>query len=113
MSPDEIPEDKIALYQALVDVCPDMELLGAKKLRYTSVNGHMYSMMSKDGRLGMRLSKDDQKAFIQTFDTIAFKNYGANIRDYVEVPGHMLDKAELLASWLNKSLSYTLTLKPK
>jgi len=109
----EIPQAKIELYQNLVDACADIELLGAKKLRYTSVNGHMYSMMSKDGRFGMRLSKEAQKEFLETYDAIPYKNYGANIRDYVEVPASLLGDLKLLAKWLNKSKAYTLTLKPK
>ena len=113
MSAKEIPEEKRALYQKLVDTHPDIELLGAKKLTYTSVNGHMYSQMSKDGRLGLRLSKEDQAAFIAAFDTIPFKNYDANIKDYVEVPEALLTEPETLAPWLAKSLEYTLTLKPK
>ncbi len=113
MAANEIPDDKRALYQNLVDTHPDIELLGAKKLSYTSVNGHMYSQMSKDGRLGLRLSKDDQAEFIDRFNTVPFRNYGANIKDYVEVPADLLEDTDRLAPYLAKSLNYTLTLKPK
>ncbi len=113
MTSNTIPENKRALYQKLVDLNPDIELKGASKLTYTSVNGHMFSQMTKDGRLGMRLSKEDQKAFIENYSAIPFKNYGANIKDYVEVPAGMLETPEALSTYLAKSLAYTLTLKPK
>lgn len=113
MSQDQIPEDKLVLYRQLVELCPNIDLKGAKKLTYTSVNGHMYSMMTKDGRFGMRLSKDDQKAFIEKYETTGFKNYGAKIKDYVEVPDDMLQSPKSLVPYLLESLAYTQTLKPK
>ena len=113
MAKGEIPQDKRDLYQKLVDTHPDIELKGGKKLTYTSVNGHMFSSMTKDGRLGMRLSKEDQADFISKFDAVPFKNYGSNIKDHVEVPVGLLADADTLAPYLAKSLEYTLTLKPK
>ncbi len=113
MSKDEISEEKLALYRALIAPHPDIELKGAKKLSYTSINGHMFTMMTKDGRLGIRLSKNDQKAFIEKFDTIGFKNHGYNIKDYVQVPEAMISDPGAFGSYLEMSLAYTKTLKPK
>lgn len=112
-SPDQVPEDKLELYRKLIDTQPEIELLGAMKLPYTAVNGHMYSSLTKDGRVGIRLSEPDREAFMQRYDTVAFKNYGANIREHVEVPDSLLRNTEELAPYLALSYAYTQTLPAK
>ncbi len=113
MMSDQVPEGKRALYQQAIDTHPEMELKGAKKLPYTSMNGNMYTMMSKDGRLGIRLGKADFDAFIAKHNTVQFKNYGANMREYVEVPDALLQDTDALAPYLAMSHEYAKTLKPK
>lgn len=68
--PEEVSEERLALYKKMLDTHPDIELKGGKKLPYTSLNGNMYTMISKDGRIGIRLGKDEFKAFIETYDAI-------------------------------------------
>ncbi len=111
--PDRVPEDKLELYKALIATHPDIELKGGVKLPYTSVNGHMFSSLTKDGRVGLRLSADDRQVLIDEYGAIPFRNYGANIKDHVELPGALLANPEVAAPFLAKALKYTLTLKPK
>lgn len=106
------PQDKIDLYQALLDTQDEIEMKG-KNLLYTSVNGHMFTVLKSEGELGMRLSKEDQAAFKAQYASGQFTNYGANIKDYVAVPDSLLQDTRKLAPWLAKSYAYTLTLKPK
>ncbi len=110
---DRVPEALIAKYQAAIDTQPDIEFKGAKKLPYTSVNGYMYSSLTKDGRMGIRLSPEDREAFSSEYDAIPFTNYGANIKEHLEVPTSLLDEPEVLGRWLAKSHAYTLSLPPK
>lgn len=110
---DEVPGDKLEQYRRLIDSHPDIELKGGTKLPYTSVNGHMFSSLTKDGRVGIRLSAEDRETFMEAYDAVQFKNYGANIREHVEVPSDLLEQSETMAPWLAKSYEYTLTLKPK
>lgn len=105
-------EASLELYDAVVGEHPDFERKG-KSMPYTSVNGHMFSMLRKDGVLGMRMSKEDREAFMETYGVGQFTNYGANIRDYVEIPDEVLQDKKKLASYLDASYQYTLTLKPK
>ena len=112
-TPDRVPEELIERYRGAIDTQPDIELKGAKKLPFTSTNGYMYSSLTKDGRMGIRLSKEDQEAFIGEYDAIPFKNYGANIREHLEVPDSLLDDPKTLGNWLARSRDYTLTLPPK
>lgn len=109
---DKTWEEALALYDAVVEAHPDFERKG-KGMPYTSVNGHMFSMLRKDGVLGMRLSEEDREAFQKEYGTGDFENYGAKIREYVEVPDEVLKDKEKLAFHLDASYRYTLTLKPK
>jgi hypothetical protein len=111
--PDEVPEELIDLYRAAIATQPDIELKGAKKLPFTSTNGYMYSSLTKDGRMGIRLSPDHYQAFIAEHDTKPFVNYGANIAEHVEVPEALLHQPQELGAYLAKSKAYTETLPPK
>ena len=110
--PSPPPADKIALYKALIYTHPEIEMKG-KNLLYTSIGGHMYSMMTAEGELGMRLSAEEQEAFRAKYGTGEFRNYGARIHDYVAVPDSLLEKTKELAGYLAKSYEYTKSLPPK
>jgi hypothetical protein len=110
---DQVPEDKLELYRNLIESHPEIELKGGKKLPYTSHNGHMFTQLSKDGRVGLRLGKDDRAAFIEKYDTKLFENYGAVMKEYVEVPVSLLANLDELQPYLAMSYAYVRTLKPK
>ena len=112
-TPDQVPEDKLELYRRLIATHPEIELKGGKKLPYTSVNGHMFSSLTKDGRVGLRLSAEDREAFMAEYGAVPFRNYGANIREHVEIPDQMLEDPQSAAPYLAASYAYTKTLKPK
>ncbi len=112
-TPDQVPEDKLELYRKLIDTHPEIELQGGLKLPHTSVNGYMYSSLTKDGRVGLRLSEGDWEAFMEKYNSIPFKNYGAFIKEHVEVPDALLKDPEELAPYLAMSYVYTQTLPPK
>ena len=59
-------KQKLELYDTLVAKCPRFERKG-KTVPYTSANGHMFSMLNKDGQLGMRFSKDVQEKYFKEF----------------------------------------------
>ena len=62
-----------------------------------SVNGHMFSLLNKDGELGFRLSKQFQEKYIQEFGTTIFESYGAVMRGYVLIPDKMLEDLDELS----------------
>lgn len=110
---DDVPGEIVDLYRAAIDTQPDIELKGAKKLPHTSINGYMYSSLSKDGRMGLRLPDDERHPFMAKYDTVPFKNYGANVKEHVEVPEELLHRPNELGSYLAMSRDYTLSLPPK
>ena len=61
--PKDIPIELVVLYDKLLATHPDIERKGANN-PYTSVNGHMFSGLSKNG-LGLRLGKEDRNKFLK------------------------------------------------
>ncbi len=112
-TPDEVPQELIELYQAAIDTQHDIELRGGRKLPHTSTNGYMYSSLTKDGRMGIRLSEADRQAFLAEHGAKPFVNYGANIAEHVEVPQALLRRPNELGEYLARSRAYTESLPPK
>lgn len=112
-SKDEIPQEKIVLYERLIEAHPDMEMKGGKKMRYTSYNGNMYTLLSKEGHVSIRLAKTERDAFIAKYDTQLSVQYGAVLKEYVHVPDELLSDIEALKPYLEMSHAYVQTLKPK
>ena len=107
-----IPPEKLALYDKLIASQPDMERKGAT-VPYTSLNGHMFTFLSKEGVLGIRLSKDDREAFLQKFNTGLMEQHSTVMKEYVQVPAGLLADTETLTLYVRKSYDYIKTLKPK
>lgn len=105
-------EEKLKIYDELVAKCPRFERKG-KTMPYTSANGHMFSLLNKDGELGIRFSKEVQKKYIEEFDSSLFKSYNSIMHGYVLIPEAMLADLDKLAEYLNESYDYVMTLEPK
>jgi hypothetical protein len=105
-------EEKLKLYDELVDLCPGIERKG-KKMVFTSDNGYMFSLLNKDGEFGIRLSKEEQEEFKSKFESGPFKSHGATMRDYVLVPTDLQLNPKKLAPWLKKSHAFVCSLPPK
>ena len=105
-------KQKLELYDKLVAICPRFDRKG-KTVPYTSANGHMFSLLNKDGQLGFRYSKSVQEKYIQEFDTTILKSHGAVMKGYVLIPDHMFEDLDKLAVYLNESYDYVMTLEAK
>ena len=71
MTPVPPPEREVALYEALIATHPEVERKG-KSSPYTSINGNMFTILSADGVLGMRLGAADREACV----VVRFRNTG-------------------------------------
>lgn len=111
-SPIPIPADKLAAYDRLIEAHPDIERKG-KTSPYTSLNGHMFSYLSKEGVMGLRLGPEEREAFLAAFDTKLYEQHGAVMKEYVSIPDHLLEDTEALLPYLEMSLAYVNSLKPK
>lgn len=105
-------EEVLAIYDAVVASHKEVERKG-KTMPYTSANGYMFSLVNKEGELGMRFSKEECKKLMEQYDTTDFKSHGATMRDYIKISEEMLGDNKLLKKLLDKSYKHVLTLPPK
>ena len=105
-------EEKLKIYDALVDKCPRFERKG-KSMIYTSANGYMFSLLNKAGEIGIRFSKEVQENYIKEFQSTIYKSYGAVMKGYVLIPENMLEDLDRVAKYLNESYDYVMSLEPK
>ena len=110
--PYEGPADKLQLYERLVATEPRVERKGAT-LPYTSVNGHMFSFLTKDGTLALRLGAEERESFIAEHRTKLFEQAGTVLKEYVVVPASLLANTASLESYFASSYRYVSSLKPK
>jgi len=107
-----IPEDIERLYNNLIELIPEIERKGAT-MPYTSVNGHMFSFLGKDGQMALRLKKEDLEAFIENFDTNLAISYNTVMKEYTAIPEELLKNPQDLLPYLRLSYAYVKSLKPK
>jgi hypothetical protein len=108
----EAPADELELYEKLVATLPGVSRKGAT-VPYTSVNGHMFSYLSKSGTLALRLPAEARDAFLKKHKTTLCKQYGVVQKEYVEVPDALLKKTSELKTFFAESFAYVSSLKPK
>jgi hypothetical protein len=106
------PPDKLALYEKLVATNPSVELKGAT-VPYTSVNGNMFSYLSKEGKLELRLPPQEREAFLKKYKAKLCEAYGKVQPEYVEVPDALLASTRELKKFFDASCAYAGSLKPK
>lgn len=102
----------LALYEKLVATNPKVERKGAT-MPYTSLNGHMFSLLTKEGWLALRLPSDAREAFLRKYQTKLCVQYGTVMKEYVEVPDALLKKTQELRKYFDLSYAYVGSLKPK
>lgn len=108
----QVPKDKLEMYDTLIDSHPEIERKGVTS-PYTSLNGHMFTYLSKTGLMGLRLPKDERGKFLEKYKTTLYEQYGSIMKEYVTVPEELLKNTEELKKYLDISYEYIKTLKPK
>ena len=106
------PAESVALYEALLATKPEIERKGAT-MPYTSVNGNMFSLLTPDGTLALRLPTPEREAFLKRYDTTLCEQYGVVMKEYVRVPSSLLENTRALAKFLDVSYRYACSLRPK
>jgi len=104
--------DKLALYEKLVATNPKVERKGAT-VPYTSINGNMFSYLSKEGKLALRLPEAEREAFLKKYKARLCQAYGKIQPEYVEVPDAVLASTRELKPYFDASFKYTSALKAK
>jgi hypothetical protein len=107
-----LSSDKKALYDKLVATNPAVERKGDTN-PYTSCNGNMFSHLTPEGVLAIRLPEKEREAFIKKYKTKLQESYGVIRKEYVVVPDSLLKKTNELKPYFDLSYAYAKTLKPK
>jgi hypothetical protein len=102
----------VALYEKVVAQLPGVERKG-DTMPYTSLNGHMFSVLHKDGSVALRLPEAAGEAFLKKYKTTHPSQYGLVQREYVVVPDALLAKTAELRRFFEISRAYVESLKPK
>jgi len=102
----------LALYEKVVAATPGVERKG-DTMPYTSVNGHMFSLYTKEGTLTLRLPPDAREAFLKKYKTKLSVQYGVVMKEYVEVPAALLRRTAELKKFFAMSYEYAGALKAK
>ncbi len=109
-----IPEEKRKQYEALVRAMPGLEIKSNFGFPYTSKNGHMFSLLSKSGFVGIRLPRKEREQFLADYDTCLYQpEPGPLLKEYVTVPHALLEDTAAILPYLEMSYAYVSSLKPK
>jgi hypothetical protein len=109
------PPEKVRLYQRLLESVEGVDAKSNFGSAYTAVNGNMYTMISKHGVVGIRLPEPERPAFMEEYSTELFRGDPAwpPAKEFVAVPDDLLENTDALQPYLEISLNYVQTLKPK
>jgi hypothetical protein len=110
--PAQAPVEKVALFNKLVALFPEVERKGAG-FPYTSINGNMFSMLNERGSLALRLGQPERDAFIAKYKTTLNEAHGIVQKEYVVVPDDLLKRTSELKRHFADGLAYARSLKPK
>ena len=104
--------EAVMLYEKVVAALAGVERKG-DTMPYTSLNGHMFSVLHKDGSVALRLPAAEREAFLKKYKTTLSSQYGMVQPEYVVVPDSLLVKTKELRRFFEISLAYVGSLKPK
>ena len=102
----------LQFYEKLVATNPAVERKGAT-MPYTSRNGHMFSLFTKEGQLALRLPTEKRDAFLKRYKTRLCEQYEVVMKEYVIVPDALLKNTNELKKFFDLSFAYVDSLKPK
>jgi hypothetical protein len=103
---------RLDLYEKLVATNPNVTRKG-NTMPYTSMNGHMFSFLAKDGKMALRLPTKERELFMERYETDLCVQHGAVMKEYVVVPDGLLERTEELQSYFEVSYEYVSSLEPK
>ncbi|MBK7567503.1 MAG: hypothetical protein IPI31_06695 [Bacteroidetes bacterium] len=104
--------EQLKLYDEIIELFPEIERKG-KTLPYTSVNGNMFSFLSKEGELSIRLPENERELFIKKYKSQLSVQHGVVMKEYVLVPEELLYDKKAFKKYFKLSFEYASSLKKK
>ena len=109
--PGKVPAIAIERYDALIATCPGVERKGAS-MPYTSLNGHMFSFLTPDGALALRLPPPERERFMEEHGAQEVVQHGRVLREYVSVPDDLFARTAALEPHFARSREHVSALRP-
>ncbi len=106
------PEERIELYDKLIAKLPDQKRKGAANA-YTSLNGHMFSFVDKNGEFAFRYSDARKKELIEELGAKESIQYNSVMRGYIVIPENLMDDLDRLSDLFAESFEYISSVPPK
>lgn len=107
------PPEALEQYLAVVTgSSSDCGVKGAKN-PYTASNGNMFSSLTADGTMALRMSEELAAEFRASYDTGPVVQYGSVMRGYLSVPGALLADTDALVTWFDRAFAWIATLPAK
>ncbi|MCA9690590.1 MAG: hypothetical protein R3A51_09175 [Nannocystaceae bacterium] len=104
--------DTLELYERVIATIPGLARKG-QKTPYTSRNGHMFSFLTAERELALRLPADAREELLARHDARLCEQHGRVMKEYVIVPAALLARTKALARYFAVSHDYVGALKPK
>jgi len=104
----------VELYDRLLAAArPPIERKGAAN-PYTSLNGYMFSHLTADGVLALRLPAEARERFMRQHGAnLLVGPHGKPMAEFVAVPAALLEDTASLTPWLEAARAHAAALKPK
>ena len=109
----EGPPEALAQFGAVIEAAHSEAVIKGAKNPYTSRNGHMFSFLTPDGSMALRLSDELGDQFQAEYESGPVMQYGSVMRGYVSVPAELLAKPAQLAPWFDRAWDWIGSLPPK
>lgn len=106
-----IADQTLDRFEDLVATRPGLERKG-KTMPYTAINGHMFSFLTQDGTLALRLPEPERAAFLAKYETALVEQHGHVMKECVAVPSALLGRIDELTPYFELSCSYVNALRP-
>ncbi len=107
------PREALARYRAAIEAARSEAVIKGAKNPYTSRNGHMFSLLTSDGSMALRLSGERGEQFQAEYASGPVMQYGSVMRGYVSVPAELLAKPAELALWFDRAWDWIGSLPAK
>ncbi len=107
-----IPQAALARYDAIIATRTEVSRKGAT-MPYTSINGHMFSFLTPEGTLALRLSAADRARFLDQHPEAVVEQHGRLLKDYVAVPDELFARTDALAKLFALAADHVASLPPK
>lgn len=107
------PEEALDRYNAVIEAAHSEAGIKGAENPYTSRNGHMFSFLTPDGSMALRMSDELGEQFQAEYESGPVMRYGSVMRGYVSVPADLLANPAELAPWFDKAWDWIGSLPAK